>query len=100
MSEKNELVLGHVDQLVKGIGYGDITLHLKVHAGRVVAVIGNNMQRKEYKEDGAIEALQTFTEAMKDARAKREYGTLVTTFVLHGGKVKEMLIQTNFKKMY
>ena len=58
------------------------------------------MERREYKEDGIIEAVREYTEAIKDAREKKEYGTLAATFVFHSGKVKEMLIQTNFTKMY
>ena len=51
--------------------------------------------------DGSAHATKHMASAMiKAARDKKEYGTMATTFVFHGGKIKEMIIQTNFKKMY
>ena len=57
------------------------------------------MERREYQEDGIIEAVSAYTESVKDAREKQEYGTLAAPFEVLGGKVKEMRIQTTFKQM-
>lgn len=86
-----------LERVIQQARFGQINLSLQIHDGKAVYLIGNNFEHRQYKEDGATEALEEFLTRVKNIRIARRSGTFTATFKFHGGKVKELLLQSNFK---
>lgn len=88
-----------LNEISKKVRFGQVTLSLQLHNSKFVGLIGNEFLRRIYKDDGMVEAVKEFLDVLEKAREKEKYGTLSVSFRFDKGKLKEMLIQDNFKKI-
>jgi hypothetical protein len=88
-----------IEKELKAVKFGQMTVNFQVHGGKVVGFIGNDFERRKYKEDGATEAIKLFLDEVKKSRTEEDTGTISVTYDLRNGKILETLIQKNFKKI-
>jgi signal recognition particle GTPase len=92
-----EELLSELEKTAKDVNYGQAVLTLSVHSGKIVGLLKNNLKRRLYKEDGAIEAMQEIVEKVKSTREKRQSGLLTFTIGFVDGAIKEIVLSENEK---
>ncbi len=89
-----------IEAMLKKVGYGQVTLSMQVHDGKIVAFISNNFVHRQFGQDGGAEAIQDFLEKLKEHRDQQHYGSITGSFTLRRGAIKELVVQSNVKKMF
>jgi hypothetical protein len=92
-----EDLLSELEKTAKDINYGQSVLTLSIHSGRIVGLLKNNLKRRLYKQDGAIEAMQEIVDRVKITREKKQSGLLTFTIGFVNGEIKELILSENEK---
>ena len=81
------------------VKFGQLSVDLEVHNGKVRAVQGSEHMERHYPGDGYQEAVDHALQLLAGERNSQKSGTITFSYEIKGGQVKRLFVHRQFKHL-